>query len=277
MQRFARRTFLAATCLLGAKPAIANPIVSRHHKLRITQSGLAGAIDLHVRWIRDDAEGARAVFANCDLSGLDFLSDNPNIVDLRGADFTNADLSGISGNELSFQHASLQGARMTSSFLSAPIFSGATMRRALCNEVVWGWPAARQTRDISADDFSPAATFVNTDLDLSDFMGARVRGYFCGVQFTHASLVDADLSCSRFDGHTLYCPNSFAGSHLIRTKFRDAIINATRFRFASVCADFSNAAVGADCTWPGMPTAMNAREETQVDQPIFPHSNDLGL
>ncbi|MHC2367424.1 uncharacterized protein YjbI with pentapeptide repeats [Bradyrhizobium diazoefficiens] len=252
MQRFARRTVLAVACLLGARPGIASPVVARHHKPRVTQSGLASAIDQHFQWLTNGTEGARAVFANCDLSGLDFLCDQPGIVDLRGADFTDADLSGIRGNELSFHHASLQGARMTSSLLSAPVFSGATLRRALCDQVVWGWPAARQTGDAFADDFSPAATFINTDLDLADFKQARVRGYFCGVQFTHASLVDTDLSCSRFDGHAVYCPNSFAGSHLIRTKFGNTTVNATRFRFAINCADFSRAAIGADCTWPGV-------------------------
>ncbi|RXH24114.1 hypothetical protein XH99_28925 [Bradyrhizobium nanningense] len=265
MQRFARRTVLAAACLLGAGPGIASPVVARHRKLRVTQSGLAEAIDLHFRWLTNETEGARAVLANCDLSGLDFLSDQPGTVDLRGADFTGADLSGIRGNELSFHHASLQGARMTSSFLSAPVFSGATLRRALCNHVVWGWPAARQTGDVSADDFSPTATFINTDLDLADFKQARVRGNFCGAQFTHASLVDADLSCSRFDGDAIYCPNSFAGSRLIRTKFGNTTVNATRFRFAFDRADFSGATIGPDCTWPGTPAGTIGLQKPRDD------------
>lgn len=251
MQEVARRTLIAAAGFLGVDFWIASPVVARQHGRRVTQSVLSDAIAQHVRWIADAADGARLVFAGCDLSGLDFSSATNGIVDLRGADLTNADLSGITGNEVSFHHASLQDARLTSSMLVAPVFSGATLRRAHCDQVIWGWPRESQCANASSDDASPAATFINTDLDGTGFKGARVRGYFCGAQFTNASLVEADLRFSRFDGHPTYCPNSFSGSRLVRTKFENACISATRFRFAEFSgADVAGAKIAAGCTWP---------------------------
>ncbi|MHC2664578.1 pentapeptide repeat-containing protein [Bradyrhizobium diazoefficiens] len=251
MREVARRTLIATAGFLGAGFWIASPVVARQHGRRVTQSVLSDAIAQHVRWIADAADGARLVFAGCDLSGLDFLSATNGIVDLRGADLTNADLSGITGNEVSFHRASLQDARLTSSMLVAPIFSGATLRRAHCDQVIWGWPRESQRANAPSDDASPAATFINTDLDGTDFNGARVRGYFCGAQFTNASLVEADLRFSRFDGHPTYCPNSFSGSRLVLTKFEDACISATRFRFAEFSgAEVAGAKIAAGCTWP---------------------------
>lgn len=254
MTLLARRTFLGFACVAGLTPATAapcSPLVSRHCKRRIEQSALEEAIDLHSRWLDGDAQGVRAAFVNCDLSGLDFRSNAMGVVDLRGSDFTEADLSGITGNEVSFHRASLQNARLTSSHLRAPIFCGATLRRALCNEVTWGWPAGDSSQISDSDPSLHGATFINADLSLTNFDRSRLRAYFCGAQFTSASLVDADLSHSRFDGVETFCHNTFSGSRLIRTKFRAAQIHATRFRFADLRdADFSLTDIGAKCTWP---------------------------
>lgn len=254
MNPLARRTFLGLACVAGLTPNTAapcSPFVSRHRKRRIGQSTLEEAIDLHSRWLDGDDQGVRAAFANCDLSGLDFRSSTMGVVDLRGSDFTEADLSGITGNEVSFHRASLQSARLTCSHLRAPIFCGATLRRALCNQVIWGWQTENSSQTSDADLSLHGATFINADLSLTNFDKSRLRAYFCGAQITSASLVDADFSHSRFDGIETFCQNTFSGSQLIRTRFRAAHIDATRFRLAELRdADFSLADIGVKCTWP---------------------------
>lgn len=140
--KLARRAFLGLLAV-AAKPraSLSSPAVSQNHLKRVTQSELDDAIELHSRWLNGDAHGRRAVFSNRDLSGLDFGRSRSELVVLRGADFTEADLTGIQGNEVNFHCASLQGARLSYSNLIAPIFSGATLRRAECKSVVWGRPA----------------------------------------------------------------------------------------------------------------------------------------
>src|SRR3984957_16408496 len=181
MKTLARRRFIQ---LLGGLPAalpstiaVCSPLVSKQHKRRISQRELEDGIELHASWLEDGDRGARAVFSNCDLSGRDFLSGRPDIVDLRGSDFTEADLSAITGNQVSFHRASLQGARLSWSHLKLPIFCGATLRRGLCNNVVWGWPSPSFFQLASRiDSWDPKATFINTDLNSTNFNDARVLG-----------------------------------------------------------------------------------------------------
>jgi uncharacterized protein YjbI with pentapeptide repeats len=143
MTTLARRGFLQQLCgfvgLVPSTSGICSPAVSKCHKCRISQRDLEDAAVQHAVWLNDDSRGARAVFS--DLSGLDFLSHEPDIIDLRGSDFTAADLSGTTANQISFHRASLQSAHLCWSQLKLPIFCGATLRRALCNDVVWGWPS----------------------------------------------------------------------------------------------------------------------------------------
>jgi hypothetical protein len=145
MKTLARRRFLQQLCgFVGLAPStggICSPAVLKRHKRRISQRELEDAAVQHAAWLNDASRGARAVFSDCDLSGLDLLSHEPEIIDLRGSDFTAADLSGASANQISFHRASLQSARLSWSQLKLPIFCGATLRRALCNDVVWGWPS----------------------------------------------------------------------------------------------------------------------------------------
>lgn len=256
MKTLARRGFLqqlgAVAGFLPGTSGICSPAIPRKHKRRISQRELEDAIDLHDYWLEGDSRGARAVFSDCDLSGLDFHSTRAEIINLRGSDFTEADLSATTANQVSFHRASLQSARLSWSHLNLPIFCGATLRRALCDNVIWGWPSKSSFKPAAPiDDWPPRATFINTDLSFTDFSGARVMGYFCGTLFSNASLRDADLSHSDFAGREIFCENSFAGSDLIRTKFQYASIEAARFGFARMIEpDFSFAAIGSTCTWP---------------------------
>lgn len=256
MKILARRSFLQQLgCLVGVSPSaggVCSPVVSRMHKRRIRQSELEAAVALHAIWLEDENRGTRAVFSNCDLSGLDFLSSQTDVINLRGSDFTEADLSAITGNQVSFHLASLQSARLSWSQLKLPILCGATMRRALCNHVLWGWPSqSAAVPPPSIDGWPPRATFINTDLSLSNFEDARVLGYFSGTQFSRATLHKTDLSYSDFDGIKYRCENSFAGSDLLGAKFRYASIDATNFRSARLYnLDFSFAEIGSKCIWP---------------------------
>ena len=226
--------------------------MAKAHKRRIRQSELEDAIALHSFWLEGDGRGDRAVFSNCDLSGLDFLSGHKAIINLRGSDFTEADLTAITGDQVSFHLASLQGTRLSGSALKLPIFCGATLRRALCNNVVWGRPSTSSYQPLSKiDGWSPRATFINTDLNATNFDESSVLGYFSGTRFSDASLRDTDLSHSDFAGRMTFCENSFAGSKLTRTKFLYASLDATSFRFAHLNGpDFSFADIGSKCTWP---------------------------
>src|ERR1700722_6494221 len=169
MKTLARRRFIQ---LLGGLPAalpstiaVCSPLVSKQHKRRISQRELEDGIELHASWLEDGDRGARAVFSNCDLSGRDFLSGRPDIVDLRGSDFTEADLSAITGNQVSFHRASLQSARLSWSHLKLPIFCGATLRKAFCDNVLLGWPSRSSFEPPAEVDYCrPRAAFINTDL-----------------------------------------------------------------------------------------------------------------
>lgn len=256
MKILARRGFLqqlgGLVSVLPRAVGICSPSVPKVHKRRISQRELEDAAALHAIWLEDDSRGGRAVFSNCDLSGLDFLSSRAEIIDMRGSDFTGADLSAVTGNQVSFHRASLQSARLSWSQLKLPILCGATMRRALCNRVVWGWPSQSSLKPPAPiDGWTPRATFINTDLSFSDFEDARVMGYFSGTRFSSASLRNTDLSHSDFAGTREVCENSFAGSDLMQTKFHYASINGTNFRFAHLNEpDFSFAAIGPQCSWP---------------------------
>jgi uncharacterized protein YjbI with pentapeptide repeats len=256
MTTVARRGFIQ---LLGGfagtlpgNTGVCSPLVPRQHKRRISQRELEDAIERHAHWLEDDHRGARAAFGNCDLSGRDFLSGRTEIVDLRGSDFTEADLSAITGNQVSFHRASLQSARLSGSHLKLPIFCGATLRKALCKNVVWGWPSPSSFQPPSKiDGWDPKATFINTDLSITDFNDARVIGFFSGTRFSGSSLRGADLSHSQFAGARTFCETSFAGSDLTQARFNHASVNATYFRSAILKeTDFSFATIGSKCTWP---------------------------
>ncbi|MGE9010686.1 pentapeptide repeat-containing protein [Leptospira interrogans] len=256
MKTLARRGFLQQLGgFVGLAPGasgLCSPAVPKSPKRRISQRDLETAAVQHAAWLNDDSRGARAVFSDCDLSGLDFLSYEPEIIDLRGSDFTAADLTETTANQISFHRSSLQRARLSWSQLKLPIFCGATLRRALCNDVVWGWPSPLVlVPPPSTDGWLPRATFINTDLSFSNFDNARVMGYFSGTRFGSSSLLDTDLSHSDFTGIKYVCENSFSASKLTRTRFKHASIESTNFRSARLCeVDFLLAAIGSSCTWP---------------------------
>ena len=251
MKMLGRRGFLqrlgGMAAAIPSTVGICSPAVASQHRRRITQSELEAALDLHSYWIEGDSRGMRAIFNNCDLSGRDFFSDRMEVIHLRGSDFTDADLSGITGNEVSFNWSSLQSAQLSWSHLKLPSFCSATLRRARCDSVLWGWPSETSFQiPARIDGWLPQATFINTDLSFTSFDEARVMGFFSETRFTNASLRDTDLSYSHIAFDTF-----FSGSELLRTKFHRASMNAAHFRFAHLTeVDFSFADVGSKCTWP---------------------------
>ncbi|WP_375167803.1 pentapeptide repeat-containing protein [Bradyrhizobium sp. CCGB01] len=249
----ARRAFFGVlAAAANPRASLSSPAVSRHYQPRVTQSELEDAIPLHSLWLDGDERGRRAVFSNRDLSGLDFGRTRSELVVLRDADFTEADLTGIQGNEVNFHCASLQGARLSYSNLIAPIFSGATLRRAECKSAVWGRPANPVLESSNFSDLPAiSATFIQTDLSLACFDNSMIRGYFSGASFSQASLRHADFDRTIFGGVEIFCQNSFSEACLLGTSFKGAQITAARFRFAKLeDVDFSNAQIGPGCTWP---------------------------
>jgi len=206
----------------------------------ISQQALNDALAVHARWQEDAGCGRRADFAGRDLSGLDFGIDNPEQVQLRGADFTQADLSGIRGNDVNFYHASLQHANLSHSHLKAPVFRGAILHHADCSDAVWGWPAQATPLRSGKIAASDRAVFMSTCLQEANLDRARVRGYFNDCSLSGASLVSADFSQSEFSGIESY--NRFAGARLIGTKFHNASVGSARLDRAIIDgADFLGA------------------------------------
>jgi uncharacterized protein YjbI with pentapeptide repeats len=230
--------------------AIAAPVVARAHVRQVSQIELDAAIARHAVWLADRHRGARAVFANCDLSGLDFSRAGETPVDLRGSDFTEADLSGSTGKLISFRRASLHHARLSWSRLVEPTFIDASLRGAACDGAVWGWDDSQG---------GGAAMMYNCDAAKTDFRGARVRGHFLETNFNSASLIDADLSGSVFHGSTFY-QTSFFAADLTRARFVGVEIAYARFSRTNLTeTDFSGARIG-----PGVlpPLRIKSGEDT---------------
>ncbi|MBN9570357.1 MAG: pentapeptide repeat-containing protein, partial [Alphaproteobacteria bacterium] len=87
---------------------------------RLTQKQVATAIARHEMLYSGRIGGARAVFAFCDLSGLDLAGHTLNDADFTGAILEEADLAGAKLDSASFFGADLRRANV----------SGASMRRA---------------------------------------------------------------------------------------------------------------------------------------------------
>lgn len=237
-----RRSLLKAfSGSLGCLSVFSPSAPAIHQRGRpVSQSALRGALADHARWQEDRTRGKRADFAGRDLSGLDFGIDNPEQVQLRGADFTEADLSGIRGNDVNFYHASLQYAKLSYSHLKAPVFRGAILFNADCRNAVWGWPARDAPLCPGQVAASDRAVFMSTCLQSVKFDRARIRGYFHGCSLSGAALYFSDFSQSEFLGND--DDNRFAGAMLVETKFHHATIKSAKFDKAIIRrADFLGA------------------------------------
>lgn len=230
-----RKLFVTAFGTLAARPNLA---MGRGRR-RVTQGELDDAIALHRQWLDNRTLGRRANFASCDLAGLDFGVHAEHQVVLRNADFTDADLNGIQGNDVNFQHASLQYANLAESHLKAPVFSNATLNGADCRGVLWGSQSAT-TAFVTREKRPERAVFMNTSLSNAVFDRARIRGYFYDCSLAAASFEMTDLSQSEFAGP---CgANRFAMARLIETSFRHAQIATAVFKRAVIIrADFLGA------------------------------------
>jgi hypothetical protein len=82
-----RRTIMGTALLSVVAGAIQSPAIATAQKRRVKQGELNGSIQSHALWLVDMSKGKRAVFNECDLSGLSFCSAGSQ-VDLTGADFT---------------------------------------------------------------------------------------------------------------------------------------------------------------------------------------------
>ena len=223
--------------------AIYSPTVASARLRRVSQGELDAAIENHAIWLDDSSRGARAVFSNCDLTGLDLHCAKGALINLRGSDFTGADLTGVTGNLVSFRHASLHYARLSRSQFAEPAFIDASLRGAICDNVVWGWNL-RQSAGPSDAEPEPGAVMFNCNACKADFRQARIRGYFLGTNFVASSLVDADFSYSRFMGTHLH-ETSFFRADLARARFDHAEIAYARFSQATLAGtDFRHARIG---------------------------------
>jgi uncharacterized protein YjbI with pentapeptide repeats len=182
------------------------------------------------------------VFADRDLSGLDFLSEQDELVNLQGSDFTGADLSGVTGNNVSFLRSSLHGANLSRSHLKRPTFSYASLRSAICEGAIWGWDDRHMSNPARPGPLEGAA-FQHTDAAAANFERAVLRGLFVEANLNGANLIEANLSYSLFYGVGHY-ETSFFAAELTRAKFNFADIRAVRFRKAILTGvDFAHAEI----------------------------------
>lgn len=254
-----RRDFLKLTGTM-ASGALASPTVARAHARRIAQAEFDAAIAQHAIWLSDRAHGTRAVFANCDLNGLNFTGERETLVDLWGADFTEADLTGVTGTLVSFRRASMHHARLSGSRLIEPTFIDTNLRGASCDNIVWGWDTGRQADSGIAE--KPGAVMFNCDAGAADFAKARLRGHFLETNFTAAALTNADFSHSTFIGSNLQ-ETSFFRADLTGARFDYAKIAYARFSKATLAgAEFSRAKFGPQVKMPA-----RASVSIIVDQP----------
>jgi uncharacterized protein YjbI with pentapeptide repeats len=232
-----------------ATASICTPNIARGHSRRVSQADLDDAIERHAMWLVDDVRGARAIFSHCDLSGLDFGFERETLVDLREADFTGADLTGIKGNEVGFVRAAIRGATLSWSHLKRPVFSYASLRNTRCNDVVWGRDDHPSTKTAPLESLF-GAVFLHTDAGRADFTRATIRAHFEEARFNSATLVDADLSHSRFVGLS-FVGTSFFRADLTRAKFNRSYLRAVRFReVTSDAIEFTDADIGPDVSLP---------------------------
>jgi uncharacterized protein YjbI with pentapeptide repeats len=244
-----RRNFLARLTGAATAGAMSAPATANARSRRISQGDLDGAIEKHALWLEDRDRGTRAAFPDCDLSGLNFHCETNALVNLRGADFANADLSGVTGNLVSFRRASLHYARLSGSRFTEPGFIDASLRGAICDNVVWGWNVRPSEIDATIEPGAGAVMF-NCDAGKADFKQARIRGHFLETNFVAASLVDADLSHSTFTGSHLQ-ETSFFAADLTRARFHQVEIAYARFNQATLAdTDFSSTTFGPRAKLP---------------------------
>jgi uncharacterized protein YjbI with pentapeptide repeats len=248
-----RRNFLANLTMAASLPEICSPGVAASRGRRVSQDELDEAVANHAIWLEDCRRGARAEFPRRDLSGLKLRTRHGGLVNLRGSDFTGADLTGVTGKEVSFAHASLHGADLSCSRFEAPHWSHASLRAAVCDDVVWGWDPA-SSRSPARPQPGAGAFFHHTDAGgRASFAGAVLRGMFWEASFTEANLTEADFSYSLFPG-SYNSQTSFFAADLTRAKFNFAEIAAARFSKGILTdADFGNVDIGY---WAKLPDTV---------------------
>lgn len=210
---------------------------------KVSQDELTNAIADHAAWLEDGEQGQRAVFSNCDLSGLDFGSDVDSLINLRGADFSGSDMTGVTGRDVSFLRAAFHGTILSCSRFEQVIFSYASLRRARCDNVVWGWDHVSLNQPVRVEP-GYASDFQHTDAGMADFTQAKIRGFFWESCFTGARLTGADFSYSQFCG-VGFSETTFHAAELTSAKFRCTKLSHVKFSRAN-CAeiDFANADIG---------------------------------
>lgn len=239
-------TTAAATAAVGA---LAMPNVLPARARRITQSELAMAIEQHAVWLEDGNRGKRAAFCDCDLAGLRFHSGSNEFVNLRGADFTGADLTGVFATDISFLWASLQNARLSWSRFERSTFTHANLRRAECDNVLWGWDASSLANPGRAGP-RDGSSFLHTYAGKANFTRAVIRGFFSEANFVCSNFSDAKLSHSEFCG-TGFSETTFYEADLTRTRFDFAKLSHVRLRSAKcIGTDFAKAEIGYRVTFP---------------------------
>jgi hypothetical protein len=100
---------------------------------QITQKTYNETLALHEKWLRDEPDGVRMVFADLDLSEIDFgiranlCGANLTRADLTGANLTAADLTSANLTRADLTRANLTGANLTAADLTSANLDGANL------------------------------------------------------------------------------------------------------------------------------------------------------
>jgi uncharacterized protein YjbI with pentapeptide repeats len=91
----------------------------------MTDDDLESILDLHAKWLRVEADGARANFAGANFAGA-YLAD----ANLAGVNFAGAYLAGANFAGANFARANFEGANLAGAYLAGVNFEGANLARA---------------------------------------------------------------------------------------------------------------------------------------------------
>ncbi|HYM02619.1 MAG TPA: pentapeptide repeat-containing protein [Stellaceae bacterium] len=196
-------------------------------KVRIDAAIIQAVQDRHVKFLRNQSGGQRAMLRQCDLAGLDMhgmdWSESELLVcrfdgaNLERAMFRNANLFGAKLNDCNlagadFAKADLRGAKFERANLSGAHLGGADLREGM---VIDG--------DVTLDG-DTASRFTNAILNGTKLNGARCRSVdFSGAILQGTDFSDADLRSASFHGAALIDP-VLRGAQLAQTDFRSAIL-----------------------------------------------------
>ena len=212
--------------------------------IRMTEKQAAAAASRHELLYSGRMGGARAIFAFCDLSGLD----------LSGRDLADADFTGAYLEETNFSDARLDSAILLGASLDRANLSGASLRRAdmrgsaldganligadLC-EADFGPGSAGEKNDGGSDIVNitrPAemrgTLFANANLERARLPNViAIQADFTDAQMRHCNLAGAQLSRARMAGANLESAD-LSGSDLSGADLKGVVLAGAKLERA---------------------------------------------